>query len=145
MVINHMCLLNYPSKSYKPLILIYFFYYYFSISALIIYLLSLSKKNFSVGSIFSTSRRKASRTSKGSISASVLKSSLATFSNLQDKGVTKMAMKSMSDSLKKKCLKTLINWDVKMDGNRDDAKVKRRPQVCWFSEEAVAKKAALIT
>ena len=109
MVINHMCLLNYPSKSYKPLILIYFFYYYFSISALIIYLLSLSKKNFSVGSIFSTSRRKASRTSKGSISASVLKSSLATFSNLQDKGVTKMAMKSMSDSLKKKCLKTLIN------------------------------------
>ena len=109
MVINHTCLLNYPSKSYKPLILIYFFYYYFSISALIIYLLSLSKKNFSVGSIFSTSRRKASRTSKGSISASVPKSSLATFSNLQDKGVTKMAMKSMSGSLKKKCLKTLIN------------------------------------
>ena len=46
MVINHMCLLNYPSKSYKPLILIYFFYYYFSINALIIYLLSLSKKTF---------------------------------------------------------------------------------------------------
>ena len=41
-----MCLLNYPSKSYKPLILIYFFYYYFSINALIIYLLSLSKKTF---------------------------------------------------------------------------------------------------
>ena len=81
---------------------------------------------------FSTSKRKASRISKGSISASAPRSSLATFSS-QRGGAQKMVTKSMSDSPRRKCWTTLINWDVKMDGNRDDAKVKRRPQVCWFS------------